>query len=263
MARFRHIKMAMAMAMAVATVLAVVAPVSAATRVAVVIGNANYGVVPLPNAGRDAELVAGRLAAIGFTVVTLYDVDSDGFALISDRISDRTAALIHDADIGVVYYAGHAVQIDGISNLLPVDLAHLSFDEIEAKKVPMSSLLSAGVGENGQGLRLFLIDACRNDPFSRLSDRIRVGLDTEKGVQLASASAIDTVIAYSTSSGQLASDGTEGDHGPYALALARYLDEPGLELTAITRQVARQVSDATDERQVPWVSGTLRNEYFG
>lgn len=224
---------------------------------AVVIGNSNYAVAPLANAARDAELVAARLAAIGFEVTTHYDLTFAEFAQVRAQIDDILGA----SEIGIVYYAGHAVQIDGVSHLLPIDVTSLGIDEIEAKKLPLAPLVEeASTGESG--LRLVIIDACRNDPFSALSDRIGVGLDTEAGLSMALSSKVETLIAYSASSGQLASDGPPGGNGPFALALDRQLTVPGLELTDITRRVASQVTAATDARQIPWVSGSVRNEYW-
>ena len=245
-------------AVLLAAAVALAPTLAQASRSAVVIGNVGYDVAPLANSGRDAALVADRLEAIGFNVLRLYDLEYAEFATLADALARHFDA----AEIGVVYYAGHAVQLEGTSYLLPVDLDARDVAAIEAKKVPLQALVAAVTAGAGDALRLIVIDACRNDPFSALSERIGVGLDTTAALAAAEGSEADTLIAYAASSGQLASDGPPGGNGPYAIALDRVLGQPGLELSTVTQRVASQVASATDEAQVPWVSGSVRNSYW-
>lgn len=223
------------------------------------IGNSNYGApeLRLGNAGRDAELMAKRLAAIGFEVQSYYDLSYEDFRALQSQLD----GMVRDSEIGLVYYAGHAVQIAGASYLVPVDIDVLDIADLERKKLPLHDFLLHGAAGD-KGLRLFIIDACRTDPFSRLGGGIGAGLDAETASAIEPEGDVETLIAYSASSGQVASDGPPGGHSPFALALDRLLQEPGLEVTQVTRRVVRQVSDATDSQQIPWVAGNWRGEYW-
>jgi TPR repeat protein/uncharacterized caspase-like protein len=244
------------LATCLAAALALAGPAEA-RRSAVVIGNASYDHTPLANSARDAQLVADRLESIGFDVLRHYDLDHAALSGLPARI----AAHLDGAEIGLVYYAGHAVQIDGRSYLLPVDLGALDLATIEAKRVALRDVVASALDGAQDMLRLFIVDACRTDPFSALDRRVARGLDTTWAPETGVA-APDTLIAYAASSGQLASDGPPGQNGPYAIALDRALSQPGLVLPDVIRQVTRQVSAATGSKQVPWVSGAVRHEHW-
>ena len=239
-------------AAALALALLLAGPAAGAVRTAIVIGNGAYSVAPLPNAERDARLVADSFRGIGFRVVEYPNVTSDQL----DEVTAAVERELSQADIGIVYFVGHAVQYEGVNHLLPVDLAAISEEEIEAKKLPLARIIEAAAVGNRNGLRLFLIDACRTDPFTGAVPRIRRGLSLD---QVGTA---ETAIAYATAPGELASDGPAGSHGPYALALSQGLARRGTELSALMRQVRGRVREATEMRQVPWVSSSVENEYW-
>ena len=222
------------------------------SRQAVVIGNSSYEGAPLQNAVRDAVEVADSFRAIGFEVTERWDVGRDD---LLDLMAEIDMAF-DEAEIGIVYYAGHAVQVDGVNHLLPVDLARISLDEIERKQVPLQTFIGAVADESATGLRLVILDACRTDPFSPLGASIRRGLSLEQ------VGASETLIAYSTAPGSLASDGPRGGNGPYALAISRALHERGLEVAEVMRRVRGQVREATEGRQIPWTAGSVEERYW-
>ena len=219
---------------------------------AAVIGNTNYPAAPLANASRDAAIVAEALAQVGYEVSTYFDVTSDQIEGVLAEISEQ----FEGAEISIIYYAGHAFQFDGQNQLLAVDIDELSRDEIENKVFSMRDVLDATRGGESAGgnLRLVIIDGCRNDPFSAIDEGI------ERGVAFEEAGDAQTLIAYSTSAGELAFDGPAGGNGPYALALTRALLSEETTLSKGLRSVRRDVRIATSGVQIPWVVGSIEDD---
>ena len=216
------------------------------------IGNANYAAAPVPNALNDAILVAETLRDIGFDATFHPDITREGMANLVHEINLR----FREADVGIVYYAGHAFQVEGRNHLLPIDVTRFTPSEIKAKRVPLEVFLSAATTRRRKGLRLIILDACRNDPFSEL------GAEFGRGLTLEQSGEAETLIAYATAPGALASDGPRGGNGPYAIALSRLLQKEGQEVAALMRNIRRQVREATEGRQVPWVVGSTESEHW-
>ncbi|MDH5531631.1 MAG: caspase family protein, partial [Paracoccaceae bacterium] len=141
--------------------------------------------------------------------------------------------------------------------LLAVDIDKLTADQIEAKRVQMSDVLaktSPGSGGRSETLRLVIIDACRNDPFSS------VDASFQRGITFEESGDAQTLIAYSTSAGQLAFDGPIGGNGPYALALIQALKKRNATVFSALQSVRRGVRIATDGLQIPWVVGSTETD---
>lgn len=221
--------------------------------VAVVIGNNDYPAAPLRNAGNDAALVAKALAETGFAVSVHVDVTSDQVPALLDEIRTR----FQGAEIGLVYYAGHAFQYNGENQLLSVDVPEMTAEVINAKRLPLREVLAAAATEGGAGggLRLVILDGCRNDPFST------VGAAYSRGLAFEESGADETLIAYSTGAGQLAFDGPNNGNSPFALSLARAVERPGVTVSDMLRSIRRDVRLATEARQIPWVVGSIETDY--
>ena len=222
-------------------------------RVAIVIGNNDYPAAPLRNAANDAALVARSLAEIGFAVKVHLDVRSEQVPGLLDEVRESFAG----AEIGLVYYAGHAFQYNGENQLLSVDVPELSAAVIEKRRLPLRDLLAAadsGSGEAGS-LRVVILDGCRNDPFSS------VGPAYARGLAFEESGADETLIAFSTGAGRLAFDGPADGNSPFALALSRALERPGVTVSEMLRSVRRSVRLATEARQIPWVVGSMETDF--
>jgi len=133
----------------------------AKTRVALVIGNSKYQTLKqLENPARDAELVASALEKNGFEkIIRAYDLDRDQFVKKLqefERLSD-------DADLALIYYAGHGVEVDGKNYLVPVDGAVSGYKSINRTAISMGRVLVAM--EGAKQLRILVLDACRENPF--------------------------------------------------------------------------------------------------
>jgi hypothetical protein len=227
----------------------------AETRVALVIGNGNYAnAPPLSNPANDAKLVAQSLRTVGFTV-TLKENAS--LAELQQGIAQfgRAARV---ADVALVYYAGHGIQMDGDNYLVPVD-AKLEDDiAVKLETISLDVLLDSVAAAK---TRLIVLDACRNNPFS---SRMRVSNGSRsisRGLAVVQASIGGTLIAFSTSPGDIAEDGS-GKNSTFATALAQYLPQPGLEIRQVFTRVRQAVATATDKHQTPWENSSLFGDVF-
>jgi uncharacterized caspase-like protein len=220
-------------------------------RIALIIGNGAYEAVsPLTNPTRDAALMARTLEGLGFEVTLATDAD---LATTQAAISAFGRALRDAGEeaTGLFYYAGHGVQSFGRNYILPVDAAltdaaDLSLVAVEAEAV-LRQMASARNRTN-----IFILDACRNNPFPE-----SVGFG-ETGLAEMDAPA-GTYIAYSTSPGRVALDGT-GENSPFTTALAREIAVPGQTIEAAFKNVRVAVRDETGGMQTPWDTSLLTSE---
>jgi tetratricopeptide (TPR) repeat protein len=233
-------------------------------RMALVIGNGAYGhVQPLPNPPRDARAVARSLRDIGFTVVEGIDLDR---ATMQAKTRDflREAAR---AQVAVVFYAGHGVQIDGRNYLVPTDIAFAAGSNVTAEMVDMDQIL-AGLDDQVR-TNILILDACRNNPFAPPDAAGTVasrslsasGLAAPSALGAGATSGAGTLIAFATAPGKVALDG-EGDNSPFSAALSRHIGTPGLEVQQMLTRVRAEVVAGTRNRQVPWSNSSLLGEVY-
>ena len=232
---------------------------AAGGRHALIIGNGAYEhLTALDNPALDAELLGTVLERRGFTADQVIDADYESMREAIDRF--RRSA--QDAEVALVYYAGHGIQVDGVNYLLPVSADIDAREDLRRESVVLPLLLhelEAAAPEVG----ILILDACRDNPIAELAASSDGGasrsLMPRKGLAPAE-SPTGLLIAYATAPGQVALDGPAGGNSPYAEALARYLDEPGLEIGIIFRKVSAAVREATANSQVPWIEASLTGE---
>ena len=229
-------------------------------RLALVIGNAAYPEVPLNNPANDARLIAGVLQRVGFSVTLGLDLKRADFLLALNEFAKNAR---EGAD-AVFYYAGHAVQIRGANYLLPVDIGNLSDPAwIEQSAISLdgpvlSELLARR--ENG-GVRVLIIDACRDNPFgagTRRPTALTAGLASVQG-----SANVDggVLIATSAAPNKAAEDGPPGGNSVYTAALAREVLIEGRSIEAMLKQVAIQVDRETAQQQLPMYASSLTSEF--
>ncbi|NSY41366.1 caspase family protein [Leisingera sp. ANG59] len=218
-------------------------------RVALVIGNSSYqNVTRLPNPENDARDIANVLKKIGFEVTSGFDLDFRSMRLAVRDFSEQA----EKADIVVVYYAGHGIEVGGENYLIPVN-AELKRDrDVEFEAIRLQALLASL--ETVDGLKIVLVDACRNNPFSvQMASR---NATRSIGRGLARIEPSGVLVGYAAKGGTFALDG-KGRNSPYASALLKHLTEPGLELGKLFRKVRDTVYAATGGQQEPFVYGSL------
>ena len=219
---------------------------------ALVIGNAQYAhVSSLPNPENDAADIADALERIGFDVTRRTNLDDRGMRLTLRDFAEATDG----AEMVVVYFAGHGIEIDNTNYLIPVNAELRSDRDVEFEAIRLDSIVSAVA--NVQGLKVILIDACRNNPF--LADMTRTSATRSIGRGLGRIDPGGVLVGYAARGGTLALDG-DGRNSPYAEALLSHIEEPGLELGKMFRKVRDTVFDLTDGYQEPFNYGSLPGE---
>ena len=237
-------------AWALAAAMAWPATAQAAERVALVVGNGAYKHAPfLPNPGNDARDVGAALDRLGFTVTRLADADQ---STLRQRLRDFTRAA-GAAEVAVVFYAGHGIEVDGRNFLVPVDARLASDQDVEFETVPLELVMRSV--ERARGLRLVVLDACRDNPFAESMQRAGATRSIGRGLARAEPRG-ETLVAYAAKGGSTAADG-DGRNSPYTGALLRYLEEPGLDVGRMFRKVRDEVLTATGGRQEPFVYGSM------
>ena len=244
---------------AVLAFIALAAPsvVLADARVALVVGNSTYAHIGrLPNPENDAADMSAALGRLGFEVTTELDVDRVELTAALRAFTRRSAG----ADVSLVFYAGHGIEMDGVNYLVPVD-ARLERDvDVRFEAVTVDDLL---VSTSGASLRLLILDACRNNPLARSMQRT-AATRTVSGGSFADLNedllGDETLVAYAAAAGTTAADG-RGRNSPYTAALLSHLETP-LEIGLLFRRVRAQVLAATNGAQRPHEYHSLVGEHY-
>jgi len=239
-------------------------PAATGLRIALVIGNGAYAhVKALPNPTNDARAIAKSLRDIGFTVAEGRDLDRE---TMQKTIRDFLLQAAR-AQIALVYYAGHGVQIDGRNYLVPIDIQFQAGTKMTDAMVDMDTIM-AGLDDQVR-TNILILDACRNNPMAPQAAPAGANRGIEAGSGLAapvtlgagSTLGAGTLIAFATAPGQVALDG-EGSNSPFSSALSRHIGTPGLEVQQMLTRVRAEVVAATKSKQVPWSNSSLLGEVY-
>ena len=227
-------------------------PAKAEKRVALVIGISSYQQVPrLSNPIRDAEAMGSLFKQAGFDVVDeRRDLGIGDLRRVIREFSEKS----RDADIAVVYYAGHGIEVDGTNYLVPADAKLLSDFDVEDETVSLDRLLKAL--DPVKRLRLIILDACRENPFSNSMKKNVASRSIGRGLARIEPGMSNTLVAFATKAGAVADDGV-GENSQYVTALVKYIAEPGLDLRVAFGRVRDEVLKRTLNRQEPFVYGSL------
>jgi hypothetical protein len=223
-------------------------------RVALIVGNSSYQAVPqLPNPSRDASSVAKMFKDAGFDSV---EVQINVGNLEFKRAIRKFEVMADHADIAVVYYAGHGLEIGGTNYLIPVDARLASDRDADDEAIPLERLVSSADG--ARRLRLIILDACRDNPFVTTMRRERkvATRGVTGGLGKVEPTSTDTLIAYAAKAGSTADDG-DGQHSPFTTAVLKNLTVPGLDVRLAFGRVRDEVLKMTSSRQEPFVYGSL------
>ena len=238
-------------------VLATPAVVLADGRVALVVGNSTYAHIGrLPNPDNDAADMSAALRRLGFEVTTEFNADRVEMTAALRAFTRRSAR----ADISLVFYAGHGIEMDGVNYLVPVD-ARLERDvDVRYETVTLDDLLVSTVGAS---LRLVILDACRNNPLARSMQRTTASRSVSGGSfgnLNEDLLGDETLVAYAAAAGTTAADG-RGRNSPYTAALLSHLETP-LEILSLFRRVRAQVLSSTNGAQRPHEYQSLVREHY-
>jgi hypothetical protein len=229
-------------------------PAFADRRVALVIGNSAYqNAQGLANPVKDAEAVAAMFKNGGFSVISVHH---DVGYLQLKRAVRQFEDSVTDADIAVVFYAGHGLEIRGTNYMIPVDAKLASDRDVEDEAVSLDRLIASV--ERAKQLGLIILDACRDNPFVAKMQRPNTAAlrGVAPGVGILEPSSRNTLIAYAAKNG-FAIDDSDREHSPFTAALLSHLFEPGLDIRLAFGRVRDDVLKATGNKQEPLLSGTL------
>lgn len=225
---------------------------SADSRIALVIGNADYGAMGrLKNPVNDATLMAQTLRDLGFRVIELVDADQQAMKR-GVRDFGRWLRRAGPDGVALFYYAGHGVQVSGRNYLLPVEAQILAEGDVDIESIATDNIL-AQMQHANTGVNIVILDACRNNPFQQGFRSASLGLarmDAPTG----------SYIAYSTAPGRLAMDG-DGPNSPFTLSLVNAMKRPGLSIERVFKTVRQEVARLSEQRQIPWSSSSLIGDF--
>jgi hypothetical protein len=224
-------------------------------RAALVIGNSKYeNVAHLENPASDAELVASQFRRNGFSVTLKQDLGIVELRRAVRAFSD----VAQTADIAVVYYAGHGVEIDGANYLIPTDAKLLNDLDVEDETMSLDRIIRTLDG--ARKLKLVILDACRDNPFAKKMKRTLAARSIGRGLSPFEPATSNMLVAFAAKAGSVASDGDGEKNSPFAASLVKFLFEPGLDLRIAFGRVRDDVLKRTNQRQEPFVYGSLGGE---
>src|SRR6266566_5792013 len=238
--------------LAVAVLAATAVAAHADKRVALVIGNSAYkNVNRLKNPANDAAAIVAVFKAAGFDSV---DLRQDLNVVEMRRALREFGNKTRDADVAVIYYAGHGIELDGTNYLIPVDATLETDTDVYDETFALDRVLVAV--EPAKQLRLVILDACRDNPFAKTMKRTLGSRAIGRGLAKVEPSSPNTMIAFAAKAGSTASDG-DGKNSPFATAIVDHLAKPGLDLRKAFGFVRDDVLKATNNAQEPFVYGSL------
>jgi uncharacterized caspase-like protein len=218
-------------------------------KIALVIGNSAYKDSPLGNPVNDASAMARTLKDLGFEVTALLNATlsqmNDGARQFGDRLGP--------GDVGLFYYAGHGMQIRGRNFLIPVDADIRREDEVQYRSFDANQLLDKMESARNP-INIVILDACRNNPFTRSFRSASSGLAQMEAP-------VGSYISFATAPGKIASDG-DGENGLFTQHLLKALATPKLKLEEVFKQVRLQVMRDSGGQQIPWDSSSLTGDFY-
>ena len=224
--------------------------VHALPRLALVIGNANYGQAPLNNPANDARAFAKELQRVGFRLSLRLEASRQQ---MSEAIDAFCGELARSRGVGIFYYAGHGAQLAWRNYLIPVDARLDKLADLQTKTIELNSLL-AGLKQAKNPMNISILDACRDNPFGTRLPIEQPGLsqfDAPPG----------SLLAYATAPGNTASDG-DGANGLYTESLLREMKVPETRIEDVFKRVRLAVRRSSEGLQIPWESTSLDDDFF-
>jgi formylglycine-generating enzyme required for sulfatase activity len=219
-------------------------------RVALVIGNGAYDSSPLRNPPNDARAMAQALRGLSFEVIEKVDLDDKKMRKVIDEFGEK----IRNGGVGLFYYSGHGVQANGRNYMIPVHAAINGEGDVEYESVEIGRVLGK-MADARNRMNIVILDACRNNPYER-SFR-----NATQGLAAITSAPTGTLIAYSTSPGSVAADGS-GSNGTYTAELITQMGREGLKLEEVFKATRAGVQGVTGGKQVPWEHSSVVGDFY-
>ena len=230
-------------------------PAAAEKRVALVIGNSGYQhTVALRNPSNDATDIAVRLRQLGFEVIDGIDLPKRDMEL---RIREF-AGKLEASDVGLFFYAGHGLAVDGRNYLVPIDARLKSETDLDFEAVELSLVLKQL--ERNSRVSIVLLDACRDNPLAANLAQGTRSLAVARGLARVER-AVGMMVAFATGPETVALDG-EGRNSPFTKALLDHIGEEGVSINDLMIEVRKDVYKTTGGKQVPWENSSLTGQFY-
>jgi hypothetical protein len=229
-----------AAALAVSTTTAVAEP-----RTALIVGNATYSWGPLRNPLNDAGDMAAALRAAGFEVILRTDADQ---RTIRDVARSFGEALKAKGGVGLFFYSGHGVQMNGENYIVPIGRTVGSGEEFRREAVTAAEVVDQMAAARN-GLNIVVLDACRDNPFPGASRGLS-RIDSSRSL----------FVSFATSPGAVALDG-DGRNSPYTKHLAQAINTANLSLEETFKRTLKGVYQETRGTQTPWLSSSFFGDF--
>ncbi|MEC9369351.1 MAG: caspase domain-containing protein [Pseudomonadota bacterium] len=239
---------------ALATV-AAFGPASAEKRLALILGNSDYkNVATLKNPRNDATDISQKLRQLGFHVISGLDLDRR-------RMEEHIRLFAQElptADVSLLYYAGHALQVNGENYLVPTEATLKRESDLDFEAVPLNLIMKQM--QRTTRVSLVFLDACRDNPLTRSLSSVSRSLSVGTGLA-AIEKASGMMIAFATEPGSVALDG-KGRNSPFTTALLKHIDTPNATINDIMIEVRKDVMAATNNTQIPWENSSLTGRFY-
>ncbi|GAB2858844.1 hypothetical protein GCM10027277_29160 [Pseudoduganella ginsengisoli] len=219
-------------------------------RLALVIGNSAYKSSPLINPINDARAMAIKLQQLGFTVIKKENASLEEMMSAVREFGNQ----LKNGGVGLFYYAGHGIQAKGVNYLVPVDANIAREDELATRAYNANEVLEK-MDTAKNRINLVVLDACRDNPFAR---SFRSG---SRGLASMDSTPKGTLVAYATSPGSTASDGS-GGNGLYTAQLLAAMAEPGMKVEDVFKRVREGVQAESEGKQTPWEMSSITGNFY-
>jgi formylglycine-generating enzyme required for sulfatase activity len=217
-----------------------------ADRVALVIGNGAYSGSPLKNPVNDAHDMAAALRSLDFEVIEKTNLNRKDMVNAATQLENKLSS----DDVALFYYSGHGIQVDGINYLIPVNADINLENDVEFEAVKINRIMSK---LSRAKMNIIILDACRDNPFKGVRS-------ASKGLAQITTNNDGTFIAYSTSPGKVAADGS-GRNSPYTKHLIEQM-QTDLKIEDTFKEVRISVVKETNNKQRPWESTSLVEDFY-
>jgi len=218
-------------------------------RVALVIGNGSYKSAPLLNPVNDARAMSEALRSMGFQVTLLEDATLREMSIAARDFGDT----LEKGDVGLFFYAGHGMQIKGRNYLIPIGTDIQREDEVSFNAFDAGRMLEKMETARSR-VNIVILDACRNNPFSRSFRSSSLGL-----AQMDAP--VGSYLSFATAPSKLASDGKDGN-GLYTQHLLAAMRTPGLKIEEVFKRVRVGVMADSKGQQIPWDNSSLTGDFY-
>lgn len=232
----------------------------AESKVALIIGNGKYQhTSQLDNSVNDAVAITKKLRRLGWDVLLHTNVTKRQI----DQAVYTFSKKISRSNVAMFYYAGHAIQVNGVNYLIPTDAKLKSEFDIDFQVVDINLIIRQL--ERRRGTNLVFLDACRSNPFK---ENLMISMKSSgrsmnlgRGLKIIKSGGVGTLIAYAAQPDAEAEDGV-GNHSPFTGALLKYIDLPGLEISQLLKRIRNEVMKQTKNKQIPWDHSSLTDDFY-